>query len=100
MLTLSRSAGEAIKDYVHGSPEVLDELGGIRLYLAETSSGEQQLALALSHTPEVGDEIIEQDGARVFIEESVRDYVADKQLDISDETEDGQAGFQLTEPDR
>jgi iron-sulfur cluster assembly protein len=99
VLTLSRSAGEAIKDYVRSSPEIAEDVGGIRLFLAESGGGKEELAITLSHMPEFGDEMIEQDGARVFIEESIRDYVADKELDVTDAQEDGRPGFRLTQPD-
>lgn len=98
MLTLSRTASEAIKDVVRRSPDVPDELGGIRLFRATTSNGRTELVMGISEAPEKRDAIVEQSGVRVFVEPALRDDVAGKRLDVSDDG-DGWVGFRLHDPD-
>ena len=98
MLTLSRTASEAIKDVVRKSPDVPDELGGIRLFRATTSNGRTELVMGLSEAPEKRDAIVEQRGARVFVEPALRDDVAGKKLDVSADG-GGWEAFRLRDPD-
>jgi Fe-S cluster assembly iron-binding protein IscA len=62
MLTLSPSAVEAV-DSLLQRPDVPDEAG-----LRIRTAGESQLTIAIAPEPAPGDQVIEQGGARVFVE--------------------------------
>jgi Fe-S cluster assembly iron-binding protein IscA len=96
MLALTTDATTAIEQIL-AAPGMPDSAG---LRIAEAPSGDHQsasgdLQVLLSDQPLAGDEVIEDRGARVFIEETVTTYLDDKQLDA--EIIDKQVRFSLAE---
>lgn len=86
MLTLTDSAVEAVRGIVADSPE-LPEDGGLRLFGEATVEGTTQLRLAATEGPLEGDEVIEEEGARVFLDQEIVPALEDKQLDAELSTE-------------
>jgi iron-sulfur cluster assembly protein len=62
MLTLSRSAVEAVDTLLH-MPEMPEDAG-----LRIRSAGESQLMIEVATEPAPGDQVIEDGGARVFVD--------------------------------
>ncbi len=75
MLTLTETAVSEIRNLV-ASPEVPDD-GGVRI----ASNPEGALTLALAAAPASGDAVVEEAGARVFLEPTAEQLLEDKQLD-------------------
>ncbi|HET9658519.1 MAG TPA: hypothetical protein VFP72_24415 [Kineosporiaceae bacterium] len=93
VLTLTPNATTVIKDLTM-QPQV-PEGSGLRIAPAPDGSGELQLSLQPEPTP--GDEVIDNEGARVFLEPGTAHLLADQTLDA--QVTDGGAGFYLTAPD-
>ena len=75
MLTLTDTAASEIRNLV-SNPEVPDD-GGVRI----ASNPEGALTLALAAGPADGDAVVDQAGARVFLEPQAGEMLDDKQLD-------------------
>jgi iron-sulfur cluster assembly protein len=75
MLTLSPSAVEAVDTLLH-SPEVPDD-AGVRI----GAIGSSQLTLDIATEPAPGDQVIEERGARVFVDAAAAPLVDDAELD-------------------
>ncbi|MEE6281905.1 hypothetical protein [Georgenia sp. MJ170] len=76
MLTLTSSAKAAITEIT--SESGLPESGGVRISM---TSDNEQIEMALSPRPESGDEIIDDDGARVFVDGVASPVLAQHTLD-------------------
>lgn len=87
MLTLSQSAVEAVDGLLH-HPEVPDDAG-----LRISPAGESQLTIELAAEPAPGDQVIEEGGARVFVDPDAAPMLDDAELDARDEG--GQVAFGL-----
>jgi Fe-S cluster assembly iron-binding protein IscA len=61
--------------------EPLRELGGLRI-TAEDVDGEVELSIFDANEPEPGDEIVERDGVRVFLDADAAQALADQVLGI------------------
>ena len=92
MLTMTDSAATEIRNLV-AQPEVPDD-GGVRI----ASNGDGALTLALAAAPADGDAVVEEGGARVFLEEEAGKLLDDKQLDCGVDAQ-GQVQFTLTQRD-
>ena len=79
LLTLTDSAVEAVKHIVSSSEE-LTETGGLRL-VAEQTGMQTNLELSVVPLPAEDDEVIEEQGARVFLEPEAASLLDDKVLD-------------------
>lgn len=83
MLTLTNHATEAI-ERILASPGVPTS-AGIRIMPSTSSDNDatpaSELLVAVAEEPGTGDEVIEEEGARVFVEDSLSGYLDDKQLD-------------------
>jgi iron-sulfur cluster assembly protein len=90
MLTLSPSAVEAV-DTLLQRPEVPDDAG-----LRIRTAGESQLAIAIAPEPGPDDQVIEEGGARVFVEPEAAPMLDNVELDAR--TEGEQVAFGLTTP--
>ncbi len=90
MLTLSPSAVEAVDGLLH-RPEVPDHAG-----LRIRSAGESQLTIAIAPEPGPEDQVIEEGGARVFVEPAAVPMVDNVELDAR--MEGDQVAFGLTTP--
>lgn len=77
MLTMTDNAATEIRNLV-AHPEVPDD-GGVRI----ASNAEGALTLALASGPADGDAVVDQDGARVFLEPEAGALLDDKQLDAA-----------------
>lgn len=87
MLTLSPSAVEAV-DTLLQRPEVPDHAG-----LRIRTAGESQLTIAIAPEPGPDDQVIEQGGARVFVEPEAAPMLDNVELDAR--TEGDQVAFGL-----
>ncbi|HEX3689079.1 MAG TPA: iron-sulfur cluster biosynthesis family protein [Solirubrobacteraceae bacterium] len=90
MLTLSPSAIEAV-DSLLQRPDLPDDAG-----LRISSTAESQLTIGVAPEPGPGDQVIEQGGARVFVEPEVAPMLDNLELDAH--TQDDQIAFGLTPP--
>jgi len=61
--------------------EALAELGAIRIS-AEEVDGEVEVSLDEADGPEEGDEVVERDGARVFLDATAAEVLADQVLGV------------------
>lgn len=90
MLTLTPSAVEAVDTLLHSSSEVPDEAG-----LRIGSAGEAQLTIGIAAEPAPGDQVIEEGGARVFVDSGAADLLDNAQLTA--EIEGDQIAFGLAQ---
>jgi iron-sulfur cluster assembly protein len=81
LLTLTDSAVEAVKHIVSSSDE-FSETGGLRM-VAEQTGMQTSLQLSVVPLPAEDDEVIEEQGARVFLEPEAAALLDDKVLDAS-----------------
>ncbi|MFW6090314.1 MAG: Fe-S cluster assembly protein HesB [Actinomycetota bacterium] len=69
---------------------------GVRISPATEEGGSAELALSVTEGPSPEDQVIESQGARLFLDSDVADSLADKALDAQ-VTEQGQVQFMLAE---
>lgn len=81
MLALTDSAVQAVKRIVLSSDEV-SETSGLRM-VAEQTGMQTSLQLSVVPLPAEDDEVIEEQGARVFLEPEAASLLDDKVLDAS-----------------
>jgi iron-sulfur cluster assembly protein len=93
MLTITSNAAEAIRAILD-STEVPEE-GGIRISMAHQNGAQASLELAISPAPMEGDQILEEEGAHVFLDEVAMVALEDKSLDA--EIEGDQISFGIVE---
>jgi Fe-S cluster assembly iron-binding protein IscA len=77
MLELTNNAADVIRSIAE-RPELPDDAG---LRIATDSADANQLTVEAAGQPADGDEVVEQDGARVFLTPPVASLVEDKVLD-------------------
>ena len=82
MLALTDRAVEAVRDIVASSHEV-PETGGLRLSAEHSGSEAASLKLRVVPLPAEDDEVIEEQGARVFVQADAASLLDDKVLDAS-----------------
>jgi Fe-S cluster assembly iron-binding protein IscA len=92
VLTLSDNAATEIRNLV-AHPE-LPDAEGVRI----ASTPEGALSLSLASGPSAGDDVVEQDGARVFIEPDAGELLTDKELDAGIDP-DGNLQFAIVQQD-
>jgi len=90
VLDLTPNATNVIKDLTT-QPDI-PQGSGLRIAPAPDGSGELQLSLQAEPVP--GDQVIDTEGARVFLEPATADLLADQTLDA--QVSDAGAGFYLT----
>jgi iron-sulfur cluster assembly protein len=78
MLALTDQAKEVIKGIV----EEVGPDGGLRITAASESNGDTALEFDLAPAPADGDAVVEEDGAKVFLDEAAAEVLADKTLDV------------------
>lgn len=88
MLTLSPSAVQAVDTLLH-MPEIPDDAG-----LRIRSDGESQLSIELATEPAPGDQVIEEGGARVFVDSEAAPML--DQAELQARREGDQLAFGLT----
>ncbi|MGX5697791.1 iron-sulfur cluster assembly accessory protein [Agromyces soli] len=90
MLTLTDTATAVVKEIVARAGEA--EAGGLRIAPAAPMS--EDLAVTIVATPEAEDQVVEQQGARVFLAEPAALTLEDKTLDAR-VNEEGRVAFDL-----
>jgi Fe-S cluster assembly iron-binding protein IscA len=90
VLDLTQNATKMIKDLTT-QPEI-PQGAGLRIAPAPDGSGELQLSLQGEPAP--GDQVIDAEGARLFLEPATANLLADQILDA--QVSDGGTGFYLT----
>jgi Fe-S cluster assembly iron-binding protein IscA len=93
LLALTDSAVEAVKNIVSSSDEA-SETGGLRM-VAEQAGMQTNLQLSVVTLPAEDDEVIEEQGARVFLEPEAASLLDDKVLDAS--VEQDQVAFTIAD---
>jgi iron-sulfur cluster assembly protein len=93
VLALTDSAVQAVKDIVSSSDEVA-ETGGLRM-VAQRAETQANFQLRVVPLPGEDDEVIEEQGARVFLEPEAASLLDDKVLDAS--VEQNQVAFTITD---
>ena len=94
MLAISQSAAEAIRGL--GDAPQVPEGAGLRI-VARTGEGEGDVALELSltATPAEEDEVVEEEGAQVFLDPAAADLLDDKRLEA--QVEEGRVTFGISD---
>ncbi|MGH3029365.1 MAG: HesB/IscA family protein [Gaiellaceae bacterium] len=82
MLTLTSNAAEAVKTIAEASPELPND-SGLRIQAEPTGEGQVSFELAMVESPDEGDQVIEEAGARVFVEPEAALILEDKILDAT-----------------
>jgi iron-sulfur cluster assembly protein len=82
VLTLTSDAAEAVKTIAEASPEVPND-SGLRIHAQPTGEGEVGFKLTMVESPDEGDQVIEEAGARVFVEHEAALILEDKILDAT-----------------
>jgi iron-sulfur cluster assembly protein len=78
MLALTDQAKEVIKGIV----EEVGPDGGLRITAGNEGNGDTALEFDLAPAPAEGDKVVEEDGAKVFLDEAAAEVLADKTLDV------------------
>jgi Fe-S cluster assembly iron-binding protein IscA len=81
LLALTDNAAQAVKDMVSVSDQV-PGTGGLRM-VAERAGTQANLQLSIVPLPAEDDEVIEEQGARVFLEPKAASLLDDKVLDAT-----------------
>ncbi len=84
MLTITTEAAQAINAIVGSSPM---PQGGLKISAKPVSDSESTLELSVVESPAEDDQVIEDQGTRVFLEQLASDYLEDKVLDAEVEGE-------------
>ena len=61
--------------------EALNQIGALRITAEETDEG-VEIQIDEASTPKEGDEVVERDGARVFLDPAAADVLADQILGV------------------
>ncbi len=93
MLALTDSAVQAVKDMV-SSVEEVPASGGLRV-IADRDGNQATFRLDVVALPAESDEVIEEQGARVFLDQEASSLLDDKVLDAS--LEQNQVAFMLAD---
>jgi iron-sulfur cluster assembly protein len=80
VLVLTDHAKEVIKGLV----EEVGPDGGLRIAASGEANGETALEFDLAAEPEDGDQVVDEDGAKVFLDEGAAVVLADKTLDVEE----------------
>jgi iron-sulfur cluster assembly protein len=91
-LALTENAVEAVKGILSSADQV--ETGGVRM-VAEAEGARTNLRLSIVSLPAEDDEVIDEHGARVFLEPRAAELLDDKVLDAS--VEQNQVAFSITD---
>jgi iron-sulfur cluster assembly protein len=95
MLTITSNAADAIRAIVENTD--VPEEGGIRISIARQNGAQASLELAISPAPLEGDEVLDAQGAHVFLDELAAVALDDKSLDA--QIEGGEISFGILERD-
>jgi iron-sulfur cluster assembly protein len=97
VLTLTENAAEAVRSIIAATPEAGGESAGLRIF-AQSAPDTQavELGVAVVEAPAESDEVIEEEGARVFLDSRTTDYLEDKVLDAA-ASDEGSVRFTIAE---
>jgi Fe-S cluster assembly iron-binding protein IscA len=84
MLTVTAQAAQAINDLVSERPDA-----GLRISSQSSDSSGLRLELTLTTGPAPEDQVIDEHGSRVFVDEQVAELLSDKTLDATSQGEEG-----------
>jgi iron-sulfur cluster assembly protein len=90
MLTITTEAVQVIGAIVASSPI---PQGGVKISAKPVNDTESRLELSIVEGPTESDSVIEEEGTKVFLEETVSDYLDDKVLDA--QMDEGQVRFTI-----
>ena len=93
MLALTDNAVEAVQEILSSS-EAMPETGGLRL-VADPAGAQTNFELSVVALPAEDDEVIEEQGARVFLDREAATLLEDKVLDAS--VEANEVAFTITD---
>ena len=93
LLALTDNAVEAVKSIVSSSDEA-SETGGLRM-VAERAGAQANFELSVVPLPAEDDEVIEEQGVRVFLEQEAASLLDDKVLDAK--VEQDQVAFTIAD---
>jgi Fe-S cluster assembly iron-binding protein IscA len=93
MLAITDDAAEAIRGIVT-APGVPDG-AGLRIAMQSDSAQPATLEVTVAELPAASDQIVDEDGARIFVEEQAIPLLDDKLLDA--QIDGTRVGFTLTE---
>jgi iron-sulfur cluster assembly protein len=80
MLTLTETARDVVRDMLDGADAM--DAGGLRIAAEPSGEGEASLSLSVAEEPAEGDQVVEEDGARVFLEPAAASLLDDQVLDV------------------
>jgi len=92
MLTLTDNAAAVIRDLT--SAEEVPEGAGLRIASDPAAGG---LTLTLAPQPQVGDQVVDESGARLFLDTEASQLLDDKALDAAID-DSGGVHFEVAEP--
>jgi len=78
MLTLTDGATQAIQDLIADRPGA-----GLRIFCRNSDTDSLQLGLSISDAPEPTDEVVEESGCQVFLDQEVVPIVDGRTLDAN-----------------
>lgn len=93
MLALSSEVATVVTAMVRNTPDVSDETGGLRLFIDDMPDDRRSLVAVLVDHPELDDEVVETEGARVFVAPDLGVHLAEKRLATS--STDGRIAFRV-----
>jgi iron-sulfur cluster assembly protein len=82
MLALTDQARDVIKGIVEEGE--LGPKAGLRITAGNPSNGDTALEFELAESPLEGDEVLQEGGATVFLDEVAAEVLADKTLDVEE----------------
>ena len=92
MLTLTSGAVQVIRS-VTADPELPPQTG---IRIESGVNGSEALRLSVAPAPEAGDQVVEEEGARVYLESTVATLLDDKLLDAQVDPQ-GDVAFTIAE---
>ncbi len=95
MLTLTDKAIDKVKEFI-GSQDTPEEYGGIRVSVAGGGCSGFQYALSLERESSEGDQVVQVNGFKVFVDQQSMAYLEGTEIDFV-ETVQG-AGFKFNNP--
>ena len=81
VLTLTENASTVVKTIVDQSVEQSTDQGTAGLRISQDAPDSPALHVIATEAPQPGDQVLEEDGARVFLEETAAATLDDKVLD-------------------
>ena len=81
MLSVTHEASKAIQTLTDQIPEA--DNAGLRISVEAGDGGNAQIALSIAESPFPADEIVESEGATIYVAEPVVEFLEDKTLDAT-----------------